>query len=442
MMIKRSFFGLAKPRFAYESANPAKPEKISMPKIVTLFCKTPYRGNGLLAVGEKVKTGQKVLLYGDSDAYIISSVTGTVSSVSSYIGDFGKSYTAITISASAQEETEDVFGKDPAEISLENAKKFLAFSPGAPALEGFSESDKSKIKTIVVCGVDTDLLMFTQQYVMKNRTEDISKGISILKHITGAESVVIAIPRADNSDSKPCGMKNAGAVGGASGAEIREIRSEYPAALPHMIAKEVLGNVVTAGKTWEEIGISFFSAEAVASVGQAFRSGRVPVNKVVTLIKKDMSKVLVEVRLGTPIRDIFNAFDVTLNEKDRIIIGGPLTGASVYSEDFPVQPDTDAIMVQDAESISAVSDYPCINCGECVRICPVNVPVNMLVRFCEAGKYQDAADMYDLYSCIGCGLCSFVCVAKIPIFQYIRLAKYELERMRLANLESEEAANA
>jgi electron transport complex protein RnfC len=60
----------------------------------------------------------------------------------------------------------------------------------------------------------------------------------------------------------------------------------------------------------------------------------------------------------------------------------------------------------------------------------------MLVRFLEAGHYEDAADQYDLYSCIECGLCSFVCVSKIPIFQYIRLAKFELGRTRAA-----EAAN-
>jgi electron transport complex protein RnfC len=86
-----------------------------------------------------------------------------------------------------------------------------------------------------------------------------------------------------------------------------------------------------------------------------------------------------------------------------------------------------------------VSDYPCINCGECVNICPVKVPVNMLVRFLEAGQYETAEDEYDLFSCIECGLCSYSCVSKIPVFQYITLAKYEIAKIRAAeaNVENE-----
>ena len=103
-------------------------------------------------------------------------------------------------------------------------------------------------------------------------------------------------------------------------------------------------------------------------------------------------------------------------------------GVSVYAEDHPIQADTDAVMIQEKGTLEYISDYPCINCGECIRACPVKIPVNMLVRFLEAGHYEEAAQQYDLYSCIECGLCSFVCVSRIPIFQYIKLAKYELAR--------------
>jgi electron transport complex protein RnfC len=56
--------------------------------------------------------------------------------------------------------------------------------------------------------------------------------------------------------------------------------------------------------------------------------------------------------------------------------------------------------------------------------------VNLLVRYLEAGKYEDAEESYDLSACVECGLCSYVCVSKIPILQYIALAKHELARQR------------
>ena len=40
------------------------------------------------------------------------------------------------------------------------------------------------------------------------------------------------------------------------------------------------------------------------------------------------------------------------------------------------------------------------------------IQVNMLVRYIEAGHYEESADQYDLHSCIECGLCSFCLCCK------------------------------
>lgn len=436
-MIKKSFIGLTKPRFEYESTEgmSAEPEKIPVPKKVTLFIKANYdkKDLALIKTGDKVKTGQKLLLYENSDAYVISSVTGTISSVYSYTGDFGQDYTALSIDVAENEETDEQFRDCSKDLILESAGDFLLSAPGSPPLKSFSDPHKP-INTIVICGLDSDLLVATNQQVIRSETYATDRGISILKKITGVDHVIIALPQHLT--------KAASGVGGASGVELKIIDSAYPAAIPHVIASNVLGKVIPAGKTCEDMGICFFSAEAVASVGKAADSGQIPVTKMLTLVKKDMTRVLVEARIGTPIRDIFSACDVTLKNRDRIIIGGPMTGVSAFSEDHPVQADTDAIIVQDSEDVSLVSDYPCVNCGECIRICPANVPVNMVVRLCEAGEYEAAADEYDLHSCFECGLCSFVCMSGMPIFQYIRLAKYELARMSAMEETEEEETEA
>ena len=182
------------------------------------------------------------------------------------------------------------------------------------------------------------------------------------------------------------------------------------------------------------------SIEAVLSMARSYKDKAPVFDKIVSVIGKDGITRRVKAFIGTPIHRILSQLGLETQEMDRIIIGGPLKGFSAYTLYHPVQPDMDTIILQDREEIPGVSDYPCINCGKCVRICPAGVPVNLLVRYLEANLYQDAVDNFDLDACIDCGLCSYVCTAKMPIFQYIRLGKHE-QRMLEAEMETE-AENA
>ncbi len=431
--MKKSFLGLSKPRLEYENSQslPTEANSLAVPRQVTLFLEKPHDPKGAMrfAVGDSVTTGQKIALYEDSDAYVIASVTGTIRAISSYVGDFGRRCTAITIQAAEAEQTDtEGFAAQADETGPQVFEQFLSQLPGKFPFHLFSDPEKP-IKTLVICGVDPDLLVSTHGFAMKTQGEAISQGISLLKKALAIKNVVLALPQSLSAV--------AGNIGGASGTEIRVVEGDYPSALPPLILRDVLGQILPAGQSPEDMGYCFVGAEAVAAVGQAFGQKQIPVEKTLTLIRKDLSRVMVKARIGTPLSEIFNQFDVTLADRDRIIVGGPMTGTAVYSEDHPVEPDTDAVMVQDSADVPLVSDYPCINCGECVRICPADIAVNMLVRLIEAGQYEEAADSYDLYSCIECGLCSFVCVAKMPIFQYIRLAKYELGRMKTAEEEAD-----
>ncbi len=427
-MIKRSFFALTKPRMTYQAIEltPPEPKKIPTPKQAMLLLNEPYDSFGQkksaqLKKGDPVKTGQKLTLYENSDAYVVSSVTGTVSAVSPFFGDFGRSYAAISVDVAENEEMDEQFSAFVKEPTLETVKNWLAFIPGnLPSIIFSPDQLSTPIDTIVICGVDRDLLITANQHSVVKESNAIKRGVQILRQATGIDNIIMA--------SHEHLMQDAA----LSGAEVRVVDPAYPASLPHLIMRDLLGRVVPAGKNCEDLGVAFISAEAVASLGKAFNEGRIPVYKRFNVIKKDGTSVLVSARVGTPVREIFSTFDITVNEKDRIVFGGPMTGASIYSENHPIQPDTDAIMIQDHKDLALVSDYPCINCGDCIPICPAKIQVNMLVRLLEVVKYQEAADEYDLYSCIECGLCSFVCVSRIPILQYIKLAKCELGRISIA----------
>lgn len=420
-MLKKSFFGLSSSRIEYEllPARQPEPDKVVASKTVTLF--HSKNGNQTASAsykpGDKVKTGQKISLFADDPTYVIATVSGAVTSISPYTGDFGKTYTAITIDVAVDETFDDQF--EAQAPTLANALAYLEAAPGAPPLKTLADKE-NPINTIVITGIDSDLLTGTRQYIANTRLNEIKDGIKVLKKISGIDRIILVTGR----DS----IQGFGHIG----AEVKSIDTTYPAALPRMIMKNVLGQVVPAGKTCEEMGVCFMSAEAAVSLGRAYAGGRLPVHKILTLIAKDGKQRLIETTIGTPLKDILSAYGVTINEKDRVVFGGPMTGSAVYSLDQPVLPDTDAILVLDRDRAAYTSDYPCINCGDCIRTCPAHIAVNMLVRFLEAGQYEEAADNYDLHSCIDCGLCTYVCVSKIPISQYIRLAKYELDRAKPA----------
>ncbi|MBU8910396.1 MAG: 4Fe-4S dicluster domain-containing protein [Desulfobacterales bacterium] len=420
-MIKRSFFTLTKPRLEYDlvEPDPKEPKQIPIPSNLTLLLNEPIDSTrqALIKKGDAVEKGEKLRLYNQSTEYTISPVTGTIDAIDAYSDDFGNTSTYLVIKNDQSQASQ----KEPITYDLKDdiasADEYFRTLPGAPPLKILA-SDDVKINTIVITCADMDLLSTTSQYITLKFLDDIKEGAKILKKITHVPKLCIIIPEGLNIQ------------GGFDSIQVFKTSMEYPSNLPAMILKDHLSMILPAGKTPEDVGVSFISAEAVVSLANAYKTKSAGFEKILTVIGKQGTQYRVKATIGTPLHKILNAFSVHINEQDRIVIGGPMKGFATYTRHHPVQPDMDTVMIQDRDIIPELSDNPCVNCGKCIRICPVNVPVNVLVRYLEADQYEEAADRYDLESCIECGLCAYTCTARIPLYQYIRLGKHELFKLR------------
>jgi len=423
-MIKRPFLGLIKPKLRYPVAEISEKEpvtEISLPGRITLHHEITGDSEAVRLVknGDKVATGQKINTYDGDDEYIISPVTGTISGISEFTGYLGKIYLSITIETEKEDRLDDGFKEHSKTVTAETAIRFLEHIPGDPDMPCLCNNEKP-LDTIVINGVDKDLLVSTNRFIVKTEGEALKIGVEYLKRISKSAKIVMIVT--------PDLVAHVKGID----AEVREIQPVYPEALPEMIMRKILGRIVPAGMSCGDMGVGFVNAEAVAALGNAFAKGEMPVNKVLTVIDKEQKSVIVRTRIGTSVKDIFDALQIKTENGDRVVMGGPMTGVSVFTIDMPVMRDTDAIIIQGKDQIVASSDNPCVNCGECIRICPANIPVNMLIRLLENGLYEEAADQYDLNSCIECGLCAYVCIARIPVFHYIMLGKYEFDKIKRA----------
>ena len=418
-MMKRSFFGSATPAFRY-AISPHKIEDIPLPEQVTLFVDQPKNRDRkyVIKIGDTVKTGQKLNIFDGVETSTVSTVTGTVTDIQTYRSDYGQTYTSLTINT-ADDDMDDAIAALTQSPALENLIPFCQNLPGAPDLSVF-EQEALTIHTVVINVLDDDLLVSVNQWAAHYMTSNIKAGVNFLKDIPGVKRVLLTSPERLLSVVNTCG------------AEISVIEETYPKVLPAFIMKNVLDTDLPEGATPESQGITFLKAEAVAAIGQIISSKTLPLEKMLTVIKRDGSCQNARVRIGTTLETVFKQLNINTQSGDRLILGGPMRGSAVYSEDIPVLQTTDGVMVQSASDIPEISTNPCINCGECVRVCPAEMPVNVLVRYLENGLYEDARDLCDLLCCIECGLCSYVCPAKMPVFQYIKLGKYELSQIETA----------
>ncbi len=414
-MIKRRFFSLCNPKLKYPSFDIEAEEvkALDLPSEAFLLCEEVETGDVKLKVGESVRTGQRLQV--SENVFIISTVTGQLNEISSYTGYLGKEYVQLSISVS-----EDIWDEDTTETvkdaCFESGRACLGSIPGRSDFSCFFQSQPPINMAVINC-LDEDILVQTRQYSTRTKTDSLIKGIETLKQVAKLGRVVLAVSPSQVPLFSDIDV------------EIIRIQPVYPETLQGQIAAKILGNDLAPGKSFEEMGIGFVSAEAVVSLGETFESGKMVLDKLITVINKDNETALVKTRIGTPVKFVLEAVGIETFAGDRVVMGGPMRGRALSSEDFPITADTDGIMVQDKDQVVLAEDVQCINCGECVRSCPSKIPVNMLVRVVSKGMYEDAATLYDLFSCIECGICNYVCVGRIPIFQHIMLGKQEYAKM-------------
>ncbi len=417
-MIKRSFFALSKPRLNYDllDAGLKAPETLPVPSTLTLLLPEEIDSTkqALIKKGDAVKKGEKLKLYEDSDAYVLSPAAGKIKRFDSYSDDFGNTHTYILIKTDP--DSQAAVDWSPKEDAM-FVKDYLGQLPGALPAATLANTD-TPIKTIVVTGADTDLLCDTCQFVCAAYAQEVMQGAQILKRITQVPAMYLTLPE---------GLDIQADFGSL---QVLRTSLEYPSTLPVMVMRDHLATPLPPGKMPEDKGACFIRAEALVSLARTFASKAPVFEKIVTLIDKGGNRHRFIASIGTPISKILDRMDVQVNDRDRIIIGGPMRGFATYTIHHPIIPDMDTVIIQDRQIIPELSDTPCINCGECIRVCPAHIPVNLLVRYLEADEYEEAADRFDLESCIECGLCAVVCKARIPLYQFIRLGKHELATLR------------
>ncbi len=109
-----------------------------------------------------------------------------------------------------------------------------------------------------------------------------------------------------------------------------------------------------------------------------------------------------------------------------------MTGRSVTTDEVPLDKSANCILAL-SELPAAGPATPCIRCGDCAAVCPVQLLPQQLAWYARAGDEAKLRE-FGLIDCIECGCCDLVCPSHIALTAEFRRAK-----ARLRELDDEQA---
>ena len=386
----------------------------------------------LVEVGEHVLKGQRI---GNADTWVSSAVhaptSGTVLAVEERVAPHpsGLPTLAVIIEPDGRDEWIEREITDYATLEPERVREILRDS-GVVGLGGAVFPSHAKLtaaksvpmEDLVINGAECEPFMTCDDMLMRERPEDIVRGIGIFRDLLQPKRVLIGIE--DNKPEAVAAMKAAVAKLGEK-FEVTAVPTRYPAGGAKQLIRVLTGKEVPASKRSPEMGVQCFNVATAYTAWRAIAHGEPVISRIVTLTGNVGQPRNWEVLLGTPLRELLPLIEPKA-DTSRYLMGGPMMGFEIPSLDAPIVKAANCIIAGSPTMFPAVPpEMPCIRCGDCAKACPHELQPFEMYWFARAKNFGKTQE-YNIFDCIECGCCSYVCPSHIPLVQYFRFAKSEI----------------
>ncbi|MFH1242406.1 MAG: 4Fe-4S dicluster domain-containing protein [Pseudomonadota bacterium] len=279
------------------------------------------------------------------------------------------------------------------------------------------------VRYFVINGIGHGFVGSIARRLLVEKSPDILEGARLVKRMLRPEKIHLVI--SEEHEDVIQAIQQAGLD---AALEVIRLKVYYPLGHPHLLFKALFNKEIPCpGGKAIDMGVVFTNVDTIIHTFEAIELGKPLIERYVTVSGSGIKVPKhLKVRIGTPLKDLVDFCGGFEGDPGKVSLGNPLDGMAQFSLDRPVLKDTRWVWVQAKEQVIKEKYRACINCGECVHVCPVGLMPNFLGRFCEFGKFEEAASQFDLFTCIDCGLCAYVCPSRRPLVQFINYGRMEL----------------
>ncbi len=403
-------------------------EILPTPKKVTLLMQQHIGApcNPIVKKGDTVGIGQVVA---EPTSFVGSpvhaTVSGTVSALSRVLTPSGNFCDAIEIESDGENRLYEKIAPpkvDSKDELIEAVKNLGLVGLGGAGFPTFIKlNPKEEVDTLIINAAECEPYITADNRLILENTEDVIDGIELLvKHI-GFKKTVIVIE--DNKPDAIVALAKIVEERKISDIHIMPVKSSYPKGAEKIMVLLATGKVVMEGSLPSEVGCVVLNVTTVATIGDYVKTGVPLVNRRITVSGEGVKepKNLI-VPIGTEINEILEYCKITRNERQKIILGGPMMGSSLQDDSLPIVKQNNAILVLDEKDSTPAPPSDCIRCGRCVSACPMALSPTKIERDLKLHDIE-LLKADHIMICMECGCCAYSCPAARPLVQSIRQAK-------------------
>ncbi len=295
-----------------------------------------------------------------------------------------------------------------------------------PTAQKLMQARTCKIDHLLLNGVECESYISCDDLLMRERAGEIISGAQILMHALQIDACFIAV-----ESDKPDAIRALGVVLGEINDDrivIKQVPTIYPSGGEDQLVQLVTNREVPSGGLPSDVGCLVQNVGTAAAIHDWIVDNEPLISRVTTITGDGVaSPVNVRARIGTALSDIIEMAGGYTDSAKQLIIGGPMTGKSVTTDRVPLVKATNCILVS-SETPSPGPALPCIRCGDCAAVCPVQLLPQQLYWYACADDEEKMRD-FGLMDCIECGCCDLVCPSHIPLTADFRVAKGRIREL-------------
>ena len=310
---------------------------------------------------------------------------------------------------------------------------------GFPTAVKLNPPPGKRCEYLILNGAECEPYLCADCRLMMERADRIRVGVEIMRKILGGCAVRIAI-EANKPEAIAAMEKAFQDIEG--NVEIVVLPVLYPQGSEKHQIYATVGRVVPEPPALPiDVGCVVENVGTVAAIANAVERGEILLSRVTTVSGDAVVEPKnIEAPLGTKYADLVAFCGGVKEPPAKVISGGTMMGFAVSTPEIGTTKTTSGLLLLTKRRVVQYTSQSCINCGRCVRACPMLLNPAEISKAVEANDIKSAEDAH-VMTCIECGACTFGCPAHRTITQLCRRAKASI-RARIAAEKAKAAAAA